>query len=167
MVLLSDGVANAALRGDGSWVCPPETWDEAPYCQDGDPGPPLQSPRADTDPLFDADDQARRMALFVGCDEDELLDSSGPCEVLGNGAVIFTIGLGDAVVNYDRGGDPEVGGELLQFIAAVGDGDHLGDPCGPVGPDSDCGHYYFVKDVSDLDDVFRKIADRIYTKLNH
>ena len=75
--------------------------------------------------------------------------------------------MGDAVVSYDRGGDPEVGGELLQFIAAVADGIPSDDPCEPYGPDTDCGNYYFVEDVSELEAVFEEIASRIYTKLNH
>jgi len=171
VVLLSDGVANAAIRVASSppeWVCPPSTWPptDPPYCQDGDPGPSLAPPRADSDPDFDADDHARKMALFVGC-PNELLSDPGPCTVPGNEAVIFTIGLGDAVVSYDRGGDPEVGGELLQFIAAVADGLPGDDPCGPYGPDTDCGNYYFVEDVSELEAVFEEIASRIYTKLNH
>lgn len=171
VVLLSDGVANAAIRVASSppeWVCPPSTWPptDPPYCQDGDPGPSLAPPRADSDPDFDADDHARKMALFVGC-PNELPSDPGPCTAPGNEAVIFTIGLGDAVVSYDRGGDPEVGGELLQFIAAVADGLPGDDPCGPYGPDTDCGNYYFVEDVSELEGVFEEIASRIYTKLNH
>ena len=168
VVLLSDGVANAALSGDGTWVCPSITWDQPPYCQDGDPGPPLATPREDSNPEFDADDHARRMALFVGCDVDEVSYGTGPCTALGNGATVFTICLGVACVNGDRGGDhPDVGGELLQFIAAAGDG-VPGDPCPPdVGTDEECENYYFVPNVSELDRVFKEIASRIYTKLNH
>jgi hypothetical protein len=171
VVLLSDGVANAALRADSTWICPgPSTWDVPPYCQDGDPGFSLAPPRKDIDPLFDADDHARKMALFVGC-PSELPDDPkdrGPCSKPGNGAVIFTIGLGDAVVNYDRGGpDPKVGGELLQFIAAVADGFPGADPCESFDPTENCGNYYFVKEVSELEAVFEEIASRIYTKLNH
>jgi hypothetical protein len=170
VVLISDGVANAAIRVASSppeWVCPPSTWGGPPYCQDGDPGPSLAPPRADSNPDFDADDHARKMALFVGCPNKVPEKDPGPCTVPGNAAVIFTIGLGDAVVSYDRGGDPEVGGELLQFIAAVADGLPGDDPCGPFGPDTDCGNYYFVEDVSELEAVFEEIASRIYTKLNH
>jgi len=172
VVLISDGVANAAIRVAGSppeWVCPSSTWDGPPYCQDGDPGPSLAPPRADSDPDFDADDHARKMALFVGCPNEllEPADRRGPCTVTGNEAVIFTIGLGDAVVSYGRGGDPKVGGELLQFIAAVADGIPSDDPCSAKGPDTDCGNYYFVEDVSELEAVFDEIASRIYTKLNH
>jgi hypothetical protein len=176
VVLLSDGVANAAIRVDSSppeWVCPPSTWlppsDHPPYCQDGDPGPSLAPPRADNHDDFDADDHARKMALFVGCPNELPTDPAdrGPCSEAGNEAVIFTIGLGDAVVSYDRGGDPEVGGELLQFIAAVADGLPGDDPCEPYGPDTDCGNYYFVEHVDELEAVFEEIASRIYTKLNH
>jgi hypothetical protein len=106
------------------------------------------------------------MALFVGC-PNELPADPGPCTAPGNEAVIFSIGLGDAVVSYDRGGDPEVGGELLQFIAAVADGLPGDDPCEIYGPNTDCGNYYFVEDVSELEGVFEEIASRIYTKLNH
>ena len=174
VVLLSDGVANAAIRGASSppeWVCPPSTWFGfgPPYCQDGVLSPSLAPPRADIDPEFDAEDHARKMALFVGCPNATPKPSDGPspCTEAGNEAVIFTIGLGDAVVSYDRGGDPEVGGELLQFIAAVADGMPWDDPCRDKGPGDDCGNYYFVEDVSELEAVFEEIASRIYTKLNH
>ena len=171
VVLISDGVANAAVRVASSppeWVCPSSTWDEPPYCQDGVLSPSLAPPRADSDPEFDAEDHARKMALFLGCPNKVREEDPGPCTVTGNEAVIFTIGLGDAVVSYDRGGDPEVGGELLQFIAAVADGLPGDDPCEPYGPDKkNCGNYYFVEDVSDLEAVFEEIASRIYTKLNH
>ncbi len=170
VVLISDGVANAAIRVASSppeWVCPSSTWDGPPYCQDGVLSPSLAPPRLDSDPEFDAEDHARRMALFVGCPND-VAANPGPCSQSGNEAVIFTIGLGDAVVSYDRGGDPEVGGELLQFIAAVADGAPGEDPCAPYGPDrKNCGNYYFVEDVSELEAVFEEIASRIYTKLNH
>ena len=171
VVLISDGVANAAVRVASSppeWVCPSSTWDEPPYCQDGVLSPSLAPPRADSDPEFDAEDHARKMALFLGCPNKVREEDPGPCTVTGNEAVIFTIGLGDAVVSYDRGGDPEVGGELLQFIAAVADGLPGDDPCEPYGPDKkNCGNYYFVEDVSELEAVFEEIASRIYTKLNH
>ena len=171
VVLLSDGVVNAGLNtavAPPEWICPSTTWFGfgPPYCQDGALSPSLGKPRADSDPNFDAEDYARKMALFVGC-PGELPADPGPCEVAGNGAVIFTIGLGDAVVSYDRGGDPTVGGELLQFIAAVADEQPWDDPCSAKGPKDDCGNYYFVEDVSELDGVFEEIASRIYTKLNH
>lgn len=176
VILLSDGVANAATRpGTPPWVCPPSTWTDPPYCQDGDPGPaapPIAAPRPSSDPAYDADDHARQMALFVGCPNEVVPSpdptSPNPCTAPGNQAVIFTIGLGDAVVSYDRGGVPEVGGELLQFISAVSDGTPWEDPCGGlIGPDTDCGNYYFVEDVSELAAVFDEIASLIYTKLNH
>ena len=168
VVLLSDGVANAALRGDGSWVCPPSTWDDPPYCQDGKlPLNTLDSPRAEADPDFDADDHARKMALFVGC-PNEVPATKSPCSEPGNDVFVFTICLGDACASYDRGGDPKVGGELLQFIAAVGDKSPWDDPCSIYGPDrKNCGNYYFAADTSDLGGIFEDIASRIYTKLNH
>lgn len=183
VVLLSDGVANAGINADVSppeWICPLGTWfgDGPPYCQDGVLSEPLAPPRLDSDPKFDAEDHARKMALFVGC-PSELLEPPGirgPCTVTGNQAVIFTICLGDACINYDRGGEPEdsenrkIGGELLQFIAAitwVADELPGGDPCADFGPEEDCGNYFFVADKSKLEGVFEEIASRIYTKLNH
>lgn len=172
VVLLSDGVANAGLNTAVSppeWICPSGTWlgFGPPFCQDGVLSPSLAPPRLDSDPDFDAEDHARKMALFVGC-PNEVPAIPGPCSEPGNGARIFTIGLGEAVVSYDRGGDPTVGGELLQFIAAVADGDPSDDPCAIWGPDrKNCGNYFFVEDVSELEAVFEEIASLIYTKLNH
>jgi hypothetical protein len=172
VVLLSDGVANAALRGDGTWICPNtdtnSTWDGPPYCQDGElPPKTLDPPRSETDPDFDADDHARRMALFVGC-PNEVPTETSPCSEPGNDVFVFTICLGDACFKYDRGGDPEVGGELLQFIAAVGDSKPTEDPCESFDPTrKNCGNYYFAAEVSELGGIFEDIASRIYTKLNH
>jgi hypothetical protein len=113
------------------------------------------------------------MADFVGCPDALTLPQPAACAEPGQGAVIFTIGLGDAVTEYARGGDPDAGEQLLRYIANAGDnGDPApaNDPCNgppayPVG--TSCGNYYFAPEGSDLQKVFEAIASRIFTRINH
>ena len=179
VVLLTDGAANAAVRTytpSVEWICPSSTWASPagggpPYCQDGDGDPGTR--HVSTDAEFDADDRARDMADFVGCPDALTLPQPAACAEPGQGAVIFTIGLGDAVTEYARGGDPDAGEQLLRYIANAGDnGDPApaNDPCNgppayPVG--TSCGNYYFAPEGSDLQKVFEAIASRIFTRINH
>jgi hypothetical protein len=180
-IVLSDGVANAgsstmpnppATADD--WICPDYTWGSPtgsgpPYCADGDPDPGTRHPRTDVD-NYDADDYARDQADYLGCPNPSL----GPCIATvplgGQDAVIFSIGLGEAVTDYTKGGAVDQGEQLLRYIAAVGDdGDPSTDPCAPFASGDDCGNYYFVLDPSggELLDVFEAIASRIFTRITH
>ncbi|MCX6072617.1 MAG: pilus assembly protein TadG-related protein [Chloroflexi bacterium] len=186
VILLSDGGANAAQDESTppNWICPGSpgaaNWIQ-PFCRD-----PIASTRhtsADSD--YDPDDAARDRADWVGC-----LDSNTPaseqhggCAALapnyGQGAVIFTIGLGDRLTeddNCDWGAscEPDVGEQMLRYFAAVGDdGDPTTDPCKPPSPapeapvGTDCGNYYFSPHGSDLLEVFEAIASRIFTRITH
>jgi hypothetical protein len=94
-------------------------------------------------------------------------------------ALMFTIGMGAQVTSgtcdpyYDGSSDPrrcrpDLGEQLLRYIAAVGDdGDPSTDPCESTPIGNDCGNYYYRSDASNLDEVFRDIARRIYTKITH
>jgi hypothetical protein len=136
---------------------------------------------------YDADDFARDMADFVACaptygeaaqwckDSLNYIDDEG-----GQGAVIYSIGLGGLVLDNDYG-DPDAGDALLRYIANVGlDGDPnphppsgAPDPCYTVpvpvltpGNDSyNCGNYYFTEFGTGLNAVFESIASRIFTRL--
>lgn len=170
-ILLSDGVANAALAnrppsmGPGNtsdWFCPPDSttpdaWVK-PFCQDGDPG--TRHAVGDTD--YDADDAARDWAEWVGCYNDP----APACTVAGQGAVIFSIGLGNQMTDeYAASGE-----QLLRFIANVGwDGDPAAanDPCSGVASKLQCGNYYFAETGSELEGIFAAIASRIFTRLTH
>jgi hypothetical protein len=89
--------------------------------------------------------------------------------------VIFTIGLGTAVTDYVKGGQPDAGEQLLRYIANVGnDGNPdpapSSDPCAgppPYAIGTSCGNYYYAPEGADLQKVFEAIASRIFTRINH
>jgi hypothetical protein len=177
VVLLTDGAANAAITNDGPptvWTCPMSTWKPPtghgpPYCQDGNGDPGTR--HVSTNPEYDADDQARDAAEFVGCPDATHGWEAAGCAQDGQAAVIFTIGLGPEVTSFGRGGQPDAGEKLLRYIASVGDdGSPLTDPCQgpPVYPVGEqCGNYYFSPSGAELQKVFEAIASRIFTRINH
>ena len=178
LILLSDGAANAATDNAGNFICPNNvggggnpTWVE-PFCRDDDfeIGPGAYG-------APDTEDMAVLRGLFVGCPDanayDPLLTS---CTAPGQGAVVFTIGLGEELINntdchaasYPGGCEPNQGEELLRYIAAIGDdGDPSTDPCSgePIG--QSCGNYYFSPTGTGLIAVFEAIASRIFTRIVH
>jgi Flp pilus assembly protein TadG len=145
--------------------CPGATrfseWD-AP-CRDKD----VTTRHISTSPNYDAEDYARDNADLVSCD---VKSPKAGCSQPGQGAVMFSIGLGNAV--FDAGteihGTP-YGDTLLRYVAAVGDdGDPGTDPCNGVARDAlgyTCGNYYYIKDATGLTDVFDQIASKIYTRI--
>ncbi len=180
-ILLSDGAANAALDDSSppNWICPgttagQPTWIQ-PFCRD--PFPATRHSSGDVD--YDAEDRARDMADVVGClpspNQAPACPGAG-----GNGAVIFTIGLGNIVIDNDQcdkayygaatcNNDASILGEvLLRYVASVGDdGDPATDPCSAAPTGTDCGNYYYSPQGSGLLRVFEAIAGRIFTRLNH
>jgi hypothetical protein len=162
--------------------CPfAEENDFFPICQDKDVG----SRHNLHSTVYDADDYARDMADFVGCMGRNPAPS---CPAAGGqGSLIFSIGLGDGVLDTGcRGtpgrcevgpdGDPlttgdarAYGAELLRYIANVGeDGDTSLDLLNCLSRPYDvfCGNYYFAPQGSDLDAVFEDIASKIFTRLH-
>jgi hypothetical protein len=175
-VLLSDGAANAATDDVGDPICPgaagAPTWVE-PFCRDE------KFERGDGDYGFDAEDAAVEAALFVGC-PDALSPQPGGCPSPGQGAVIFTIGLGEQVTAnttcdagaYPGGCEPDQGEKLLRFIAGAGDDNDpdtpaAQDPCDGVAVATSCGNYYFSPTGAGLLEVFEAIASRIFTRITH
>lgn len=212
IVFITDGAANASEPADGypgstnvvnKW-CPDNTWVQ-PWCRDATwdtrhslwysgsidanynslYGTYVYSPT-----LYDADDFARDMADFAAC-APKVAEASDWCKYSldyaggkgGQGALIYSIGLGKAVVSF-RGGDPDAGDRLLRYAAAVGDdGDASTDLCAgyfPLDTDGDgiptltdgddsynCGNYYFTEFGSGLNAVFESIASRIFTRITH
>jgi hypothetical protein len=180
VVLLTDGAANAALNAaappidPGRWLCPGSlsapTWVQ-PFCRDEEfeIGPGEYG--------FDAEDAAEAMGYFAGCPDPDL-EQKGGCVAVGGGqgAVVFTIGLGDLVTNnatcdpvaYPGGCEEDSGEKLLRYIAAVGDdGDPTTDDCDGVGTGNSCGNYYFAEEGFELEAVFEAIASRIFTRITH
>jgi hypothetical protein len=118
------------------------------------------------------------MADFVGCFPT---NQAATCTQEGQGAVIFSIGLGPEVLNnYDGKAPEEVNGipygvSLLRYVAAVGDD---GDPDPNTDPCRDlygginewrrwCGNYYYSPTGNQLNQVFEEIASRIFTRIAH
>jgi hypothetical protein len=206
VILLTDGAANASQPGPGGILndfCPPSTW-FLPFCRDpfaitrhtvltptvwgvGHTVP--YNPDSSHDLAnYDADDFARDMADFVGC-APKIADAAEWCKDSlnytvnegGQGALIYSIGLGQLVINNSYG-DADAGDQLLRYIANVGfDGDPnpnppppgIVDPCFGIaapaltgGNDSyNCGNYYFSETGTGLTSVFESIASRIFTRL--
>ncbi len=175
VVVLTDGMANATDPADNDDLadystypigyCPNEL--TFPLCQDEN----IYTRHAQGDNLYDADDYARDMADYVGCYPTNQAPACGSQQ--GQGAVIFTIGLGNGVVDTTNevNGKP-YGTALLRYIAAVGDdGDADTDLCTPYWEDAGdweewCGNYYFSPEGNQLSAVFEDIASRIFTRLN-
>jgi hypothetical protein len=101
----------------------------------------------------------------------------------GQDALIFTIGLGDQVINTAYG-QPDAGEQLLRYIANVGSDGHpdpewdggsgltelwdrclAGPPVGPAPAAQNCGNYYFAPTGDQLVTIFEDIADRIFTRI--
>jgi hypothetical protein len=139
------------------------------WCQDGD-ADDFHSPMSALD--YDASDFAWDQAKFVSCAARDPAAACGGTK--GQGAVLFTIGLGDHILALDAAVDPAdrvpYGGYLLRKMAAVGDdGDPATDPCVTMGFGDDytqsCGNYYFAPSGNELNKVFEAIASRIFTRL--
>ncbi|HJX41680.1 MAG TPA: hypothetical protein VJ345_09475, partial [Anaerolineales bacterium] len=172
VILLSDGAANATRIADvvtdpNSWLCPNTTWVQ-PFCRD----PWTSTRHAFGDSDFDTDDAAHDAADFVGCDATT---PAAGCNSTGQGAVIFSIGLGDLMINstacdasYGGSCESDLGESLLRYVAAVGDdGNPATDPCSSIGAGNSCGNYYFSPTGSGLLKVFEAIASRIFTRITH
>ncbi|MFN8411923.1 MAG: hypothetical protein U0Z26_06005 [Anaerolineales bacterium] len=147
-IMLAGGPANAtdAASGYPYGYCPTNTWHDTnptaslrnPFCYDADATTRHHSP----DVNYDADDYARDMADFL----------ADP--VNGQGATIFTIGLGN-LVQHAGSGDPAMGEKLLSYIATQAG-----------GTSANHGEYYFAPDASGLSAIFTKIADNIFTRIS-
>lgn len=193
VILLSDGAANAALANGGNplnrddWICPPPggpigspTW-VPPLCRDAE----FEVGAGEFG--FDAEDAAVDAGLFVGCPNSTSPQPSG-CGAAapgGQGAIIFTIGYGDLVIDspacnaaayppgYPTGCEPNQGEELLRYIADIGDDNDpstracAGKPTSSLENPENCGNYFFAADSSQLEKVFEAIASRIFTRITH
>jgi Flp pilus assembly protein TadG len=172
VVMLTDGMANSTTLDSGDDItdfttypigyCPNDP--VFPLCQDEN----VSSRHANTSSSYDADDFARDMADFVGCMPTNQAAACGT--QAGQGAVIFTIGLGSGVLdNTNEINNKPYGAELLRYISAVGyDGDPATDPCsGESDYTAWCGNYYYSPSGDQLAKVFEDIASRIFTRITH
>jgi hypothetical protein len=197
VVLLSDGVANAAYAVKGfaplhnplvadDWYCPTDYWRKpysnppvrvseglsAPFCTDGDPYRGYVNSWGAIPSDGDPEDAARFWADWVGC-----LPGGSTCLNKGLGSVIFTIGLGDQTTQFSDAPHQDAGEQLLRYIANVGyNGDPSMDsssnPCiltsgDPIPSETHCGNYFYAPDGGALNEIFAAIADRIFTRLTH
>jgi Flp pilus assembly protein TadG len=168
IILLTDGAANASgLGAEGptystplqQGYCPQSTWysppPAGPFCRASSPVLAGPGRHISTSVEYDSVDYALDWADFA------MLESP-----VGNGIVMFTIGLGDQVISAPRG-QPDIGERLLRYIAAGGDDAKLTtDPCASVATGTSCGNYYFAPTGAELLNVFKAIAGRIFTRIN-
>ena len=146
VILLTDGSANAGQDSSGNFICPRTPVDRAgnhpPYCVDTDVTAATRHiattvGSVTTYPLaYDTYDYAQDMVDFVA---------------KGQGALVFTIGLGN-LVNYNffetDAGKLAPGVTLLNYAATQGNG-----------------LYYYSPGGSQLNAVFLAIANKIATRL--
>jgi Flp pilus assembly protein TadG len=145
VILLAGGPANTGLVDDPQFggqefpdrICPESTW-VSPFCRDAS----ASSRHPSVSTVYDADDYARDIADFV----------TDP--INGQGAVIFSIGLGN-LVQHAPSGDPDAGEQLLQYAAAEA-GSGLANH----------GLYYYAPTADQLREIFRAIAENIGTRLS-
>jgi hypothetical protein len=174
VIVLTDGLANATDMDENDDItdyatypigyCPRQN--EEPWCLDHD----VYSRHDEADADYDADDYARDMADFVGCYPVNQAAACGDQQ--GQGAVIFSIGLGEGVLyNLNEASNKPYGTTLLRYIAAVGDdGDAATDPCADYDTNNPddweewCGNYYYSPG-DELSEVFEDIASRVFTRL--
>jgi hypothetical protein len=151
VILLTDGVPNNGYHVDSDgnidrYFCPPDTYGNEIYCNSLQPWVRHLS----TDAEYDAQDYAYDMADFVGKPETSTSH--------GQGALIFAIGLGSEVQNYGIQRTPPSspvlypGEEYLKYAASS---------------DVGRGEYYFAPSDTQLQEIFRKIADNIAIRLTH
>jgi hypothetical protein len=152
--------------------CPQSTWPESPLNPTKDDPNPVNRNPACRDALattrhcsdeyqascvaaggtydpenYDADDFARDMADFVADPID------------GQGATIFTIGLGDLVIHAPSG-QPDSGEVLLQYMARTAGDQNTGSAL------VNHGEYYFAPTPDTLAVIFQQITDNIFTRIS-
>jgi hypothetical protein len=137
VILLTDGAANAAYDSENVPICPDSTWQNPPFCRDQDASPTARHPITDLT-NYDADDYARDQVDFVAVDQ---------------GALIFTIGLGNLVLSRSdteiAGNLPPAGETLLQYAA-----------------DKGLGLYYPAPDKEELKNIFLEIGKKIAVRIS-
>jgi hypothetical protein len=147
----------------GDWIGKDNiTYLNRSYCQDGH----VNTHHALGNPMYDADDFARDQAKFVACPAATSTPHTGCFPTRGQGAIIFSIGLGAEILYEDLDGTP-YGGALLRYMAAVGDdGNPDTDQC-DTHPDYtvSCGNYFYAAAGTDLGRIFEAIYSRIFTRL--
>jgi hypothetical protein len=148
-ILLAGGPANTGCIGHicssdvyPIRICPPSTW-VSPFCRGADVSAGTRHIASNAD--YDADDYARDAADFL----------ANP--ITGQGATVFSIGLGNLVIN-NPSGDPLAGQKLLDYAATV-----AGDESGVL---VNHGLYFYAPSPTDLAEIFRTIAENIATRIS-
>lgn len=178
MLLAGDQFAQTPIREDSLWIvialvggpvnatettlnppngyCPQTTWNSAfPFCRDADlpsitrhcssgaAQAPCEAAGGVYDPdNYDADDYARDRTDFVA-------DPN-----IGQGATVFTIGLGNLIRNAPKG-DPYSAENLLTYMAVTSG-----------GLTANHGFYSYAPNADGLAAIFQKIADNIFTRIS-
>ncbi|MGA2819865.1 MAG: pilus assembly protein TadG-related protein [Anaerolineales bacterium] len=170
VVLLTDGSADASdmhnpffpygycpgTPGQPDWM--------PPFCRDND----VTTRHSSANAHYDAEDYAQDMADYVACAP---VNPAPSCSQPGQGATIFTIGLGNQVLTPTDSHGLPFGGSILRYVADVGYEGVPNDPNDPcVGVSNftlNCGNYFYAPTGSQLQAIFNVIAGRIFTRLTH
>jgi hypothetical protein len=146
---------------DGDWIGK-DTDPGRSYCQDGH----VNTHHVVGNLMYDADDFARDQAKFVACPAATSTPHTGCFPTRGQGAIIFSIGLGAEILYEDLDGIP-YGGALLRYMAAVGDDANPDTDQCDTHPDYtvSCGNYFYAAAGTDLGRIFEAIYSRIFTRL--
>ncbi|HVM73051.1 MAG TPA: pilus assembly protein TadG-related protein [Anaerolineales bacterium] len=166
VILLTDGVPNSGHSDDSShYYCPQSTWanmddknNRLPVCvvrsnlarnyYPYNPNKPTTTRLLNTDDNYDALAYAYDEADFVGVPYNPLTNTGG------QGALLYTIGLGGELQNYPvtnpvTGASEFLGPEFLKYAANVGNG-----------------LYYAAPTASQLTTIFRSIGSNIAVRLS-
>jgi Flp pilus assembly protein TadG len=149
--------------------CPSGDWIASGHlCQDdiaGNYHPPSNG-------AYDANDYAIDQGKYVACPAVLASPATTCSPIKGQGAIIFTIGLGGEIVKMDGSGTKPYGGTLLRYLASVGDDGNPdnSNPCSAAPASTDwtisCGNYFYAQENgTDLQAIFEKIYSRIFTRL--
>ena len=162
VILLTDGATNASVSrfAGGSFTnpadpefygwCPESTW-ETPACRDGR-SDPITNRHSTGSTDYDSADFAYDMIDLVADRTDAYPNGNAQ-------KLIYSIGLGDAVTQNSlcwngtteiNDCDPDAGEIMLKYAARQGDGD-----------------YYFAPSVSQLQKIFKSIAEKISFRITH
>jgi len=137
-ILLTDGVANSGYDATGRYFCPDYTWGNSDIPPRCNDGDTNTRHGPMSNTSYDAEDFAYDAADFVANKQN---------------SVIFTIGLGAKVtqLRYPTDPNPPLGETFLKYAA-----EKVGN-----------GGYAFAPSGAQLAALFKQIADKIATRLEH
>jgi hypothetical protein len=143
----SSGTRHCMPAGDSLYATFPDLYSLCMDAPAGGTGGILSADSSSPATTYDADDYARDMADFVA---------------VGQQALIYTIGFGDALDHVDPINPASSGEQLLNYAADIGDDGKINTLEGQRNSD-----YFYAHNATALAQIFQTISDRIATRLTH